>query len=69
MSPLFFMLTAVSTACSRLSLLIPATTKQPVSRASGLSVEVRMLRAAIGLPMDVKKLDSSGKVPESDTTA
>ena len=35
--------------------------------ASGRSVEVRMQIAGKGCPTEVKKLDSSGSVPESDT--
>ena len=47
---------------------MPDRIKQPLSRASGRSVEVRMHTAGKGWPVDVKKLDSSGRVPESDTT-
>ena len=48
---------------------MPASTKQPLSSASGRSVEVRMQTAGNGCPTLVKKLDSSGRVPESLTTA
>ena len=48
---------------------MPARMKHPLSRASGLSVEVLMHTAGNGRPMLVKKLLSSGSVPESDTTA
>ena len=48
---------------------MPARMKSPLSRASGRSVEVRMHTAAMGLPMLRKKLLSSGRVPESLTTA
>ena len=47
---------------------MPERTKQPLSRASGRSVEVRMHTAGKGWPTLVKKEDSSGRVPESDTT-
>ena len=43
--------------------------KQALSKASGRSVLVLIHTAAIGLLMLVKKLDSSGSVPLSDTTA
>ena len=48
---------------------MPARMKQPLSSASGRSVDVRMHTAGNGCPTEVKKLDSSGSVPESDTTA
>ena len=48
---------------------MPAMMKSPLSMASGRSVEVRMQMAGKGLPTLVKKLLSSGRVPESDTTA
>lgn len=48
---------------------MPAKMKQPFSMASGRSVDVRMQTAGNGCPTDVKKLLSSGSVPESDTTA
>ena len=48
---------------------MPARMKQPLSRASGRSVEVRMHTAGKGRPTLVKKLASSGNVPESETTA
>lgn len=48
---------------------MPAMMKSPLSMASGRSVEVRMQIAGKGWPTLVKKLLSSGKVPESDTTA
>ena len=48
---------------------IPERTKQPLSRASGRSVLVRMQTAGNGWPTDVKNEDSSGSVPESLTTA
>lgn len=48
---------------------MPARTKQPFSMASGRSVEVRMQMAGKGWPTEVKKLLSSGRVPESETTA
>ena len=47
---------------------MPERMKQPLSRASGRSVLVRMQTAGMGRPMEVKKLDSSGRVPESETT-
>ena len=47
---------------------MPERMKQALSRASGRSVEVRMQTAGIGCPMEVKKEDSSGRVPESETT-
>ena len=47
---------------------MPASTKQPLSSASGRSVDVRMQTAGNGWPTLKKKLDSSGSVPESDTT-
>lgn len=47
---------------------MPASVKQPLSSASGRSVEVRMHTAGNGRPMEAKKLDSSGRVPESETT-
>ncbi len=69
MWPLRFIMTATSTAWSSECSSIPARMKSPLSRASGRSVDVRMQTAAIGLPMLKKKLDSSGSVPESLTTA
>ena len=48
---------------------MPDRMKQALSNASGRSVLVRMQTAGIGWPMEVKKLDSSGRVPESLTTA
>lgn len=48
---------------------MPASVKQALSSASGRSVEVRMHTAGNGRPTLAKKLDSSGRVPESDTTA
>ena len=48
---------------------IPARIKQLLSNASGRSVDVRIHTAGIGLPILVKKLLSSGRVPLSDTTA
>ncbi len=63
------MVTAVSTACSSETSSIPAMKKQALSRASGRSVEVRMQMAGNGWPTEVKKLLSSGSVPESETTA
>ena len=48
---------------------MPAMKKQALSRASGRSVLVRMQMAGKGWPMLVKKLLSSGRVPESETTA
>ena len=68
LSPLAFMATAVATACSTPPSLMPASTKQPLSSASGRSVLVRMHTAGKGCPTLVKKLDSSGSVPESETT-
>lgn len=47
---------------------MPARVKQPLSRASGRSVEVRMHTAGNGRPTDAKKELSSGSVPESETT-
>ena len=47
---------------------MPASTKQPLSSASGRSVEVRMHTAGNAWLTLVKKLLSSGSVPESDTT-
>ena len=43
--------------------------KSALSIASGRSVEVRMQMAGNGWPTEVKNDDSSGSVPESDTTA
>lgn len=60
--------TATSTLCSRPWVSMPERTKQPLSRASGRSVDVRMQTAGKGWPMLVKKDDSSGKVPLSETT-
>ena len=48
---------------------MPAMMKSPLSMASGRSVEVRMQMAGKGWPTLVKKLLSSGRVPESLTTA
>ena len=61
--------TAVSTDCNNDFSSMPANTKQPLSNASGLSVDVRMQTAGNGCPTDKKKLLSSGNVPESETTA
>lgn len=44
-------------------------TKQPLSKASGRSVEERMHTAGEGWPTEVKNELSSGRVPLSDTTA
>ena len=52
--------------CSR---CIPERIKHALSNASGRSVDVRIHTAGNGCPTDVKKLLSSGNVPESDTTA
>lgn len=62
-------LTAVSTACRRLLVSIPAMMKSALSMASGRSVLVRMQMAGKGWPTLVKKLLSSGRVPLSLTTA
>lgn len=43
--------------------------KPALSSDSGRSVDVRMQIAGKGCPTDVKKLDSSGRVPESEITA
>ena len=67
-SPFAFMATAVCTACSTPPWLMPARMKQPLSSASGRSVEVRIHTAGKGCPTLVKKLASSGSVPESLTT-
>lgn len=48
---------------------MPAMMKQALSMASGRSVEVRMQMAGKGWPTEVKNEDSSGRVPESETTA
>lgn len=48
---------------------MPARMKPALSRLSGRSVEVRMHTAGKGWPTEVKKLDSSGSVPESEITA
>ena len=48
---------------------MPARMKQPLSRASGRSVEVRMQTAGNEWPTLVKNELSSGRVPESETTA
>ena len=48
---------------------MPARMKQPLSRASGRSVDVRMQTAGNEWPTLVKNELSSGRVPESDTTA
>lgn len=48
---------------------MPARMKPALSRDSGRSVLVRMQMAGKGCPTEVKKLDSSGRVPESDITA
>ena len=48
---------------------MPAMMKSPLSMASGRSVEVRMQMAGKGWPTLVKNEDSSGSVPESETTA
>ena len=69
MSPASFMATAVCTACTT---SVAGDTGQdetrPCPAASGRSVEVRMQTAGKGCPTLVKKLDSSGRVPESLTT-
>lgn len=54
--------------CKRFFSSIPAKIKHALSRASGLSVEVRIHTAGKGFPTLVKKLLSSGSVPLSDTT-
>lgn len=69
LSPFFTISTATSTAWRRSCSLIPARMKQPLSRASGRSVEVRMQTAGNECPTLVKNELSSGRVPESDTTA
>lgn len=61
--------TARSTAWSRDWVSMPARMKQPLSRASGRSVDVRMQTAGKGWPIEVKNDASSGRVPESETTA
>ena len=48
---------------------MPAMMKSALSMASGLSVLVRMQTAGKGWPTLVKNDDSSGRVPESETTA
>lgn len=48
---------------------MPERIKPALSRDSGRSVEVRMQTAGKGCPTLVKKELSSGRVPESDTTA
>lgn len=48
---------------------MPARMKQALSRASGRSVEVRIHTAGNGWPTLVKNELSSGRVPESLTTA
>lgn len=48
---------------------MPAMMKSALSIASGRSVEVRMQMAGKGCPTLVKNEDSSGRVPESETTA
>ena len=63
------MSTATSTACNKLLVSIPAKTKQALSRASGLSVDVLIHTAGNGFPTLVKKLDSSGNVPLSLVSA
>lgn len=47
---------------------MPERMKQALSSASGRSVEVRMQTAGNGCLTEVKKEDSSGSVPESETT-
>lgn len=69
LSPFFTISTATSTAWRRSCSLIPARMKQPLSRASGRSVEVRMQTAGNEWPTLVKNELSSGSVPESETTA
>ena len=69
LSPLRTISTATSTACRRSCSLIPARMKQPLSRASGRSVDVRMQTAGNEWPTLVKNELSSGRVPESETTA
>ena len=48
---------------------MPERMKPALSRDSGRSVEVRMQTAGKGCPTLVKKELSSGRVPESETTA
>lgn len=48
---------------------MPERIKPALSRDSGRSVEVRMQTAGNGWPTLVKNELSSGRVPESDTTA
>ena len=48
---------------------MPARMKQPLSRASGRSVDVRIHTAGNEWPTLVKNELSSGSVPESETTA
>ena len=55
--------------CNNPNSSIPDKMKQALSNASGLSVDVLIHTAGNGWPTDVKKLLSSGNVPESDTTA
>lgn len=52
--------TAMSTLCRKPRVSMPLRTKQPLSRASGRSVEVRMQTAEKGWPTEVKKDDSAG---------
>ena len=52
--------TAMSTLCRRPRVSMPLRTKQPLSRASGRSVEVRMQTAWKGWPTEVKKDGSAG---------
>ena len=60
---------AVSTAWSRDFSSMPARMNPALSRLSGRSVDVRMQMAGNGWPTEVKKLLSSGRVPESEITA
>ena len=69
LSPFFTISTATSTAWSRSCSLMPARMKHPLSRASGRSVDVRMQTAGNEWPTLVKNELSSGRVPESETTA
>lgn len=48
---------------------MPERMNPALSNDSGLSVDVRMQIAGNGWPTLVKKELSSGRVPESDTTA
>ena len=50
-------------------LIYPFKNKAGLVERLRRSVEVRMQTAGNGCPIEVKKLDSSGSVPESETTA